>query len=67
MVPLRKDTRYMPCFLHLPITEVTHTVELDDELSNAFDAARHIDLYGDDLGASARDLVMDWVGTKVSW
>lgn len=66
-IPLRKDVGYTPSFPHLPITEMTYEVELDDQQLSAFNAARNSDLYPDDVGASARDLVMEWVGTRIDW
>lgn len=66
-IPLKKDPNYIPTYPHLPISEVMYEVELDSELSEAFERVRNSDLYGDDNDAAARDLVMDWVGTKVDW
>lgn len=66
-VPLKKDLGYIPSFPYLPLTEFTYEIELDDQQLSAFHAARNINLYPDDLGSSARDLLMEWVGTKIDW
>ena len=57
---LRRDPAYAPHFLNTPLQVEEVVVEIDDEELAALQAYEHRALYGDDLGATLRDLFFAW-------
>jgi hypothetical protein len=57
---LRRDGDYVPHFLNTPLRVEEVVVELDDDELAALQAYEHRALYGDDLGATLRDLFFAW-------
>ena len=57
---LQRDPAYAPQFLNTPLLVEEVVVEIDDEELAALKAYEHHALYGDDLGATLRDLFFAW-------
>jgi hypothetical protein len=57
---LRKDPGYEPQFLNTPLTVSEIAVELDDGELAVLRGYEFRALYGDDLGATLRDLFFSW-------
>ena len=63
-VPLHRDPDYTPHFPHLPLHVQQVEVVLSEQDQQKLDAVRNPGLYGDDLCAALRDIVMDWADAK---
>lgn len=59
--PLVADPTYEPRYPHAPVAVETLAIELDRDDTNRLEALAKTELYGDDLAASLRDLIMTWV------
>lgn len=62
--PLSADPDYIPAFPHAPVVQHQVSFHLNGNDTATLERLAKRHLYGDDLAASLRDLVMSWVTTR---
>jgi hypothetical protein len=60
IVPLVRDPIYVAAFPHAPVTSERVIFGLSDAEIDALRRVADADLYGDDLAAGLRDIIVSW-------
>ena len=63
-VPLVRDPKYVPAFPHAPVTSESVAFRLSDVEVDALRRVADADLYGDDLAAALRDIIVSWARSR---
>jgi uncharacterized protein YcgI (DUF1989 family) len=58
--PLKRDPGYVPQFTNVPLLPRAHEISLDDADHARLRGAGLTDFYGDDEGATLRDVIFSW-------
>jgi uncharacterized protein YcgI (DUF1989 family) len=61
---LKRDPTYVPEFTNVPVTECVVSVELTEEEVKKLNVLHSVDRYGEDIGASLRDVLFSWLHDK---